>query len=107
MSQSSTWCGCLSSRRGTRTKLATRFRESSSPLFDRRQNVRHYFSLRLRADVAFTMQSNRNVARLHVARTNHEHRVHFRFLGALNLAVDLIGAEVAFGANHVRAEFGN
>src|SRR6266498_4311668 len=76
------------------------------PLLNRLQNIRNDLSLRLCAEVAFAVEANGNVASFHVARADDEHGVHFRLLGPLNLAVDLVGAEVAFGANHVGAELG-
>ena len=42
--------------------------------------------------------------RFHVAFSDYEHGVDFHLLGALDLAVDLIGALVDLGANMMRAQ---
>ena len=41
----------------------------------------------------------------HVAFSNDEHGVHFHLLGALDFAVDLVGALVDFGADLMGAQF--
>ena len=41
----------------------------------------------------------------HVAFSNHEHGVHFHLLGALDFAVDLVGAFVDFRADLMSAQF--
>ena len=60
------------------------------PLFDRRQNVRHHFALRLGAEIAFAVDAHANVARFHVARADDEHGVNFRQFRVLDLAVDFV-----------------
>ena len=42
---------------------------------------------------------------LHVARADDQHGMHLRCFGALDFAVDLVGAVIAFGADHVDTEF--
>ena len=53
------------------------------------------------------MDADNYGAGLHVARADHEHGVNLRLLGALILAVALVGPEIASGPDHVRAEFLN
>ena len=44
-------------------------------------------------------------AGLHVAIPDHEHGVHFHFLGALDFAVDLVGAVIDLRAHMMSAQF--
>jgi hypothetical protein len=53
------------------------------------------------------MHAHGHVAGLYVTRADDERRVHFRFFGVLDFAVDLVGAVIALSADHVRAEFGH
>src|SRR6266404_48779 len=71
------------------------------------QNVSHYVRLRLRALVALAVEADADGVGLHVARAEDEHGVDFGFFGALDFAVDLVGAVIAFGADHVGAELGD
>ena len=48
-----------------------------STLFDRRQNIRHDFRLRLRAEVAFAVEADADGAGGHVARADDQHGVDF------------------------------
>lgn len=52
------------------------------------------------------MNPDADGARFHVAFSDHEHGVHFHLLGALDLAVDFIGAGVELGADFVGAKLG-
>jgi hypothetical protein len=74
------------------------------PPLDRRQNLRHDFALRLRADVAFAVQTDGNVSGFHVAVADDEHCVDFRLLGFLNLAVDFVQTGNSICMNHVSPE---
>ena len=85
---------------GTPTLLSSR---SSFP--NRHQNIRHHFALRLCTDVAFAVETDTDGVGGHVARADHQHRVHLRLLGLLDFAVDFVGAVIALGADHARAEF--
>ena len=50
------------------------------------------------------MDANTDRAGVHVALPDHEHGVDFHLLGALDLAVDLIGALVDLGADLMSAQ---
>jgi hypothetical protein len=56
--------------------------------------------------VAFAVEADADVAGFEVARADDEHGVDFGFLGALDFAVDFVGAKIAFGADLLGAEFG-
>src|SRR5208337_4204111 len=73
-----------------------------APLLDCRQNVRHHFALRLRADVAFTMETNAHVPGVHVATADDEHGVDLRLLGFGNLRLDRVGTEIGFATDKIR-----
>src|SRR5436190_24251387 len=75
------------SRRNSRQTVCATMAGLRPSLFDRRQNFCYDLGLRLRAVVSFAMQAQRDVAGFHVATTNHQHRVDFRFFGVLDLAV--------------------
>ena len=53
---------------------------SALPLFDRRQNVRYRFPLRLRALRAFTVEPGAHRAGVQVAATDDEHGVEAQFV---------------------------
>ncbi len=50
------------------------------PLFNCRQNFRNHFALRLRAEIAFAVQTDGNIAGFHVTAADDEHGVDFRLL---------------------------
>jgi hypothetical protein len=89
---------------GTRGAMLRAPNRSRAPLFDGLQNVRDHIALRLRSDVTLAVQTHRDVPSLHVTRADDEHRVHLRLFGALDFAVDFVGAVIAFGADHVRPQ---
>jgi len=74
-------------------------------LFDARQNVRNHFRLGLGADVAFAVQTDGNISGVHVAAADDEHRVDFRLLRFLNLAVDFVRRKIRVAADEIRAQF--
>ena len=51
------------------------------------------------------MDADANGVGFHVAFSDHEHGVDFHLLGALDFAVDLVGAFVDFGAHLMSAQF--
>src|ERR1041385_7087837 len=77
------------------------------PLANRRKNIRDHFTFRFRSDVPFAVETDADGAGFQVTRTDYEHGMHFRPLGALDFAVDLVVGVIAFGADHVGAEFGH
>jgi hypothetical protein len=54
---------------------------------------------------AFAVDANAVSVRVHVAFPDHEHGVDFHLFGALDFAVDVIGACVDLCADLLRAQF--
>jgi hypothetical protein len=80
---------------------------SRPSLFDARQNIRDDLRLRLRADVAFAVQTQAHRAGFHVTTTDDQHRVDAQLFRVGNLGLERRGAEVRIHPHHVRAEFGH
>ena len=78
---------------------------SSTPLFDRQENVRDRFATRFGAEISFAVNADADGIGFHIAFSNHEHGMDFHLFGALNFAVDLVGAVVNFRADLVSAQF--
>src|SRR6267142_314045 len=78
---------------------------SRTPLFYRRQNIRHNFGFGFRADVAFAVDADADVAGFHVARADDEHGVDPGLLGVGDLRLDGVGTEIALATDEVRAQF--
>jgi hypothetical protein len=70
-----------------------------APLFDCSKQIRDDFSARFGAEIAFAVDAHADGIGFHVAFADHEHGVHFHLFGALDLAVDLVGAVVEFRAD--------
>jgi hypothetical protein len=81
-------------------------RGSRPPLSDRAQKILDNFIPRFRAEVALTVDADANSVGLHVAFSDHEHGVDFHLLGALDLAVDVVGTGVELGADLLCAQLG-
>src|SRR5947208_7367676 len=75
------------------------------PFFDRQQNLGDRFAARLRAQVSFAVNANAYSIGFHVALSDHKHGVDFHLFGALNFAVDLVGAVVDLRADLMSAQF--
>ena len=79
--------------------------ESGATIFDRRQNIRHDFRLRLRALRAAVVETHAHRAGFHVATANDQHRVDAQLFRVGNLCLERRRAEIGIHAHHVRAEF--
>ena len=73
-------------------------------LFDRRQDVGDDFVARLGAEIALAVNAQADGIRFHVTVSDHEHGVNLHLLGALDLAIDLVGRCIDFGAHFLRAQ---
>src|SRR5947207_2699549 len=60
---------------------------------------------RFGAEIAFAVNADADGIGFHIAFSNHEHGMDFHLFGALNFAVDLVGAVVNFRADLVSAQF--
>src|ERR1039458_1236262 len=87
-----------------RTTLFRARRSSRPPLADRSQDIRHHFRLRLGAQAAFAVDADADGVGGHIARADDQHGVYLGQLGLLDLAVDLVVAVIALGADHVGAQ---
>ena len=56
-------------------------------------------------EIFFAVDADAGCIGLHVAFADHKHGVDFHLLGALNFAVDLVGAFVEFRADLISAQF--
>ena len=63
------------------------------------------FVARFGAEVALAVDADADGVRFHVAFPDDEHGVHFHLFGALDFAVDLIGAFVDFRPHLICAQF--
>jgi len=61
---------------------------SSTPLFDRQQNLRNRFGARFRAEIAFAVDTDADGVGFEITLSDHKHGVDFHLLGALDFAVD-------------------
>ena len=77
---------------------------SAPSLFDRRENIRDNFAARFGAEIAFAVNADADGIGFHIAFSNHEHGMDFHLFGALNFAVDLVGAFVDFRADLMSAQ---
>ncbi len=76
----------------------------SAPLPNRLQDFGDGFGARFGAEIALPVNADADGVGFHVAFSDHEHRVEFNLLGALDFAVDLsvlssISADLAKGPN--------
>src|SRR5258708_3034972 len=78
---------------------------TAAAVFDRLQDFSDGFGARFGAEIAFAMDADTYGVGFHVAFSDHEHGVHFHLLGALDFAVDLVGAFVDFRADLMSAQF--
>ena len=76
-----------------------------APLFDCGEKIRDHFVARFRAEIAFAVDADADGVGFHVAFSDHEHGVDFHLFGALDFAVDLVGAFVDFRADLMSAQF--
>src|SRR6478672_4582425 len=72
---------------------------------NRLQNLGDRFGARFGAEIAFAVKADAHGVCFHVAFADHEHGMHFHLLGALDFAVDLVGAFVHFGSDLMSAQF--
>src|SRR5947207_14199548 len=96
-SSSSNWkmkAGSATTRSRNQPSRSFKKPNSAPSLFDRRENIRDNFAARFGAKIAFAMNADANGVGFHVAFSNNEHGVHFHLLGALDFAVDVVGALV-------------
>jgi hypothetical protein len=56
-------------------------------------------------EIAFAVDADAHGVGVHVVPADHEHGVDFHLFGALDLAVDLVGAFIDFRANLISAQF--
>src|SRR6266480_1441897 len=102
----STRATALLSCRASLTGLITKGEANScAAFFDRQQDFGNRFGARFRAEVAFTVDPDTYCICVHVAFPDHEHGVDFHLFGALDFAVDLVGAFVDFRADLMSAQF--
>src|SRR5438874_1064909 len=78
---------------------------TGAAVFDRLQEFRDGFGARFGAEVAFTVDADADGISFHVAFPDHEHGVDFHLLGALDFAVDLVGAFIDFSAHLMSTQF--
>src|SRR5205823_5041549 len=78
---------------------------SSTPLFDRQENVRDRFATRFGAEISFAVNADAHGIGVHVAFSDYEHGVDFHLFGALDFAIDLVGAFVQLRADFMSAQF--
>lgn len=74
-------------------------------LADGLKNFGDGFGARFRAEIAFAVNADADGVRFHVAFSDHEHAMHFHLLGALDFAVDFVGAFVDFRAHLMSTQF--
>src|ERR1051326_1460134 len=77
---------------------------SSATVFDRLQDFGNRFGARSGAQIAFAVNTHADGVGVHIAFSNHEHRMDFHLFGALDFAVYLVGALVDLRADFVSAQ---
>ena len=99
-------CYPMKQRNVSYSLYALSFDWPSGTLFDRLSACSAIASAaRFGAEVAFAVDAHADGVGFHVAFSDHEHGVDFHLLGALDFAVDLVGAFVDFRAHLMSAQF--
>src|SRR5215510_11270959 len=78
-----------------------------SPFPNRRQDIGHDFGPGLCAEIAFAVETDRDVAGFHVTGSDDEHGVDLRPFRILDLSVDLVCRIIAAHADKIRAQLGH
>jgi hypothetical protein len=75
---------------------------SRAPLPDGGEQLCNYFAPGSCAEIAFAVDADADGISFHVAFSDYEHGVDLHLLGALDFAVNLVGALIDFGADLMR-----